>query len=185
MDADSRRRQLAAALRRVASGDRAALRLVYDETAAKLFGVCLRILNDRGEAEDVMQDVYLNVWRKAASFDEARASPITWLVAIARNRAIDRVRAGGVARLSAPIEAASDISDPAPLAIETIEAGQENRRLYACLEELETRQQTAIRAAFIDGLTYEQLAVRADVPLGTMKSWIRRGLAKLRACLER
>lgn len=185
MDADSRRRQLAAALRRVAGGDRAALRLVYDETAAKLFGVCLRILHDRSEAEDVLQDVYLNVWRKAASFDEARASPITWLVAIARNRAIDRVRSGASLRLAAPIEEAGEIPDSAPIANETIEAAQENRRLYACLEELETRQQAAIRAAFIDGLTYEELAERSSVPLGTMKSWIRRGLAKLRACLER
>ena len=185
MDAETRRRQLAAALRRVAGGDRAALRLVYDATAAKLFGVCLRILKDRGEAEDVLQEVYLNVWRKAASFDEARASPITWLVAIARNRAIDRVRAAAASMLGAPIEEASAVSDPAPLATETIEAAQENRRLYACLEELETRQQAAIRAAFVDGLTYEELAARSDVPLGTMKSWIRRGLAKLRACLER
>jgi RNA polymerase sigma-70 factor (ECF subfamily) len=185
MDADSRRRQLAAALRRVAGGDRAALRLVYDETTAKLFGVCLRILHDRSEAEDVLQDVYLNVWRKAASFDESRASPITWLVAIARNRAIDRVRSGAGTRLAAPIEDAGEIPDPAPIANETIEAAQENRRLYSCLEELETRQQAAIRAAFIDGLTYEELAERSSVPLGTMKSWIRRGLAKLRACLER
>jgi RNA polymerase sigma-70 factor (ECF subfamily) len=185
MDAEARRRQLNAAIRRVAGGDRAALRLVYDETAAKLFGVCLRILNDRSEAEDVLQEVYLTVWRKAAAFDEARASPITWLVAIARNRAIDRVRAGGVARLSAPIEAADVGPDPAPLAAEALEAAQEHGRLYACLEELELRQSAAIRAAFIDGLTYEELAQRQNVPLGTMKSWIRRGLAKLRACLER
>jgi len=185
MDAESRRRQLAAALRRVAGGDRAALRLVYDETSAKLFGVCLRILNDRSEAEDVLQDVYLNVWRKAAGFDENRASPITWLVAIARNRAIDRVRAGAGTRLSVPIEAADEVPDPAPIAAETIEAAQENRRLYACLEELEMRQQAAIRSAYMDGLTYEELAERSNVPLGTMKSWIRRGLAKLRRCLER
>ena len=86
MDAETRRRQLVAAINRVAGGDRAALRLVYSKTSAKLFGVCLRILGDRSEAEDVLQDVYLTVWRKAASFDEAVASPITWLVAIARNR---------------------------------------------------------------------------------------------------
>src|SRR5215831_727807 len=97
MDADATRSQLAAALARVAGGDRAALRMVYQDTCAKLFGVCLRILNDKSEAEDVLQEVYLTVWRKAASFDPERASPITWLVAIARNRSIDRLRtvAGG------------------------------------------------------------------------------------------
>src|SRR2546430_8311477 len=102
MDADAARsRELAAALVRVAGGDRAALRLVYQETSAKLFGVCLRILKDRSEAEDVLQDVYVTVWRKAASFDPGRASPITWMVAIARNRSIDRLRsrAAGAPRL--------------------------------------------------------------------------------------
>jgi RNA polymerase sigma-70 factor, ECF subfamily len=184
MDAEARRRQLAAALRRVAAGDRAELRLVYDQTSAKLFGVCLRILHDRYEAEDVLQEAYLNVWRNASAFDETRASPMTWLVAIARNRAIDRLRANGVARLSDPIVAAGEIADPDPTAAETLEAVQENRRLQSCLEELEQRQAAAIRAAFLDGLTYEQLAERQGVPLGTMKSWIRRGLARLRACLE-
>src|SRR5215212_430752 len=95
MDADAMRSQLAAALVRVAGGDRAALRLVYQDTSAKLFGVCLRILNDRSEAEDVLQDVYVTVWRKAGSFDPGRHSPITWLVAVARNRSIDRLRAVG------------------------------------------------------------------------------------------
>src|SRR5258707_291662 len=89
MDAEASRSQLAAALARVAAGDRTALRLVYQDTSAKLFGVCLRILNDKSEAEDVLQDVYVTVWRKAAGFDPGRASPITWLVAIARNRAIE------------------------------------------------------------------------------------------------
>src|ERR1700740_240397 len=98
MDAGESRSQLSAALARVASGDRAALRLVYQDTSAKLFGVCLRILNDRSEAEDVLQDVYLTVWRKAGSFDPSRASPITWLVAIARNRAIDRLGATTMSR---------------------------------------------------------------------------------------
>jgi RNA polymerase sigma factor (sigma-70 family) len=184
MDADATRSQLAAALVRVASGDRAALRLVYRDTSAKLFGVCLRILNDRSEAEDVLQDVYVTVWRKAAAFDPGRASPITWMVAIARNRAIDRLRASAVSRRMEPIEAADAVSDPAPAAVEGVELAQQHQRLAGCLEELEPRHSTAIRAAFLDGATYEELATRMSVPLGTMKSWIRRGLLKLRACLE-
>ena len=183
MDANATRSQLAAALARVAGGDRAALRMVYQDTSAKLFGVCLRILKDRSEAEDVLQDVYVTVWRKAATFDPGRASPITWLVAIARNRAIDRLRAVG-GRLE-PIEAADAVSDPAPAAVERVELAQQHQRLTRCLGELDARQASAIRAAFLDGATYEELAARMNVPLGTMKSWIRRGLLKLRACLER
>ena len=184
MDADATRRQLAAALVRVASGDRAALRLVYQDTSAKLFGVCLRILKDRGEAEDVLQEVFVTVWRKAASFDPGRASPITWMVAIARNRAIDRLRASAVSRRMEPIESADAVSDPAPAAVERVELAQQHQRLSRCLEELEARQASAIREAFLDGTTYEELATRMSVPLGTMKSWIRRGLLKLRTCLE-
>lgn len=184
MYAEASRSQLAAALARVAAGDRAALRLVYGDTSAKLFGVCLRILNDKSEAEDVLQDVFVTVWRKAASFDPARASPITWLVAIARNRAIDRLRASAMTRRTEPIEAADAVGDPAPAAVERIELAQQHQRLAHCLEELEARQSAAIRAAFLDGATYEELAQRMSVPLGTMKSWIRRGLLKLRTCLE-
>jgi RNA polymerase sigma-70 factor (ECF subfamily) len=185
MDADATRSQLAAALVRVAAGDRAALRIIYQDTSAKLFGVCLRILKDRNEAEDVLQDVYVTVWRKAAAFDPGRASPITWLVAIARNRAIDRLRASAVSRRIEPIEAADAVSDPAPAAVERVEQAQQQQRLARCLEELEARHASAIRAAFLDGATYEELAARMSVPLGTMKSWIRRGLLKLRVCLER
>ena len=185
MDEDATRSQLAAALARVAGGDHAALRMVYQDTSAKLFGVCLRILKDRSEAEDVLQDVYVTVWRKAATFDPSRASPITWMVAIARNRAIDRLRARGAGGRLEPIEAADAVSDPAPAAVERVELAQQHQRLARCLEELEARHSTAIRAAFLDGATYEELAARLNVPLGTMKSWIRRGLLKLRACLER
>jgi RNA polymerase sigma-70 factor, ECF subfamily len=184
MDAEASRSQLAAALVRVAAGDRAALRMVYQDTSAKLFGVLLRILNDRGEAEDVLQEVFVTVWRKAGSFDPAKASPITWLVTIARNRAIDRLRAGRGSRRTEPIGAADDVSDPAPAAAERVEQAQEERRLASCLEELEAQHAAAIRAAFLDGATYDELARRMGVPLGTMKSWIRRGLLKLRACLE-
>jgi RNA polymerase sigma-70 factor (ECF subfamily) len=185
MDEDAARRQLVAALARVCAGDRAALRLVYENTAAKLFGVCLRILGDKAEAEDVLQDVYLTVWRRAATFDPARASPITWLVAIARNRSIDRLRASATTRRMRPIDDALEVSDPTPGAGEQVETSQQRLRLMNCLGELEERHAMAIRAAFLDGATYEMLAERMGVPLGTMKTWIRRSLIKLRACLER
>jgi RNA polymerase sigma-70 factor (ECF subfamily) len=185
MDADATRSQLAATLMRVAGGDRAALRIVYQDTSAKLFGVCLRILNDRSEAEDVLQEVYVTVWRKAGTFDPGRASPITWLVAIARNRSIDRLRSSAVSRRSEPIESAEDVRDDAPGAIDVVLQTEQHVRLKICLGELEERHAKAVRSAFLDGVTYEQLAERMGVPLGTMKSWIRRGLLKLRACLER
>ena len=184
-EAEAARAQLAAALARVAGGDRAALQIVYRDTSAKLFGVCLRILRDRGEAEDVLQDVYMTVWRRAATFDASRASPMTWLVAIARNRAIDRLRSTANARRAQPLDDAFDVSDSAPGALAQVESGQEHKRLMDCLGELEPRHASAIRAAFLDGATYEELAERVSVPLGTMKSWIRRSLLRLRECLER
>ena len=181
--ADRDRAALSALLARVGEGNQAALADVYRETAAKLFGICLRILGDRGEAEDVLQDVYLNIWRHAAGFDPRRSSPITWLSVLARNRAIDRLRARGQ-RPIAPIEAAAQVADDAPDALSAAQAGQDAGRLSLCLGELEGRQAAAIRAAFLDGLTYAELARAQGVPLGTVKSWIRRSLLRLRQCLE-
>jgi RNA polymerase sigma-70 factor (ECF subfamily) len=184
MDLDANRSLIATALGRIPAGDRAALQTVYRLTSAKLFGVCLRILGERGEAEDVLQEVYVTVWRKAADFDASRASPMTWLIAIARNRAIDRVRASRQSRNMAPIDQASDIADSAAGADSALESMQENARLHGCLDGLATHERAALRGAFFDGNTYEDLAERMKVPLGTMKSWIRRAMIKLKACLE-
>jgi len=185
LERDAARKQLVAALARVAGGDRGALQLLYRDTSAKLFAVCVRILRDEGEAEDVLQDVYTTVWQRAGTFDPARASPITWLVAIARNRSIDRLRSGAMAARTRTMEEADDVNDNAPNALAQIESLQEERRLTDCLGELEPRHAVAIRFAFIDGMTYDELARRMNVPLGTMKSWIRRSLLRLRECLER
>lgn len=172
-------------LTRVAAEDHAALATLYDATSAKLMGVCLRILKDRGESEDVLQEVYLTVWRRAGSFDPARGvSPITWLATIARNRAIDRLRVrnplagaqGEAFALAAP--------DPAPSAEARISERQEAARLADCLGELEPRTAEAIRTAFYEGVAYEPLAHRLGEPVGTVKSWIRRGLQRLKGCLE-
>ena len=185
LNEESDRQRLVLALQAVASGDRPALQLVYRQTSAKLFGVCVRILGDRSEAEDVLQEVYLTVWRRAGAFDPARGvSPITWLATLARNRAIDRLRTSK-AHLARPIEAAAQTPDPSPIAAESVLQVETAGRLGACLGELEAEHAGYIRAAYFDGQTYATLAKAAGAPLGTMKSWIRRGLLRLRACLDR
>ncbi len=184
VNGETERQALVAALSGVARGDQAALRRVYDQTSAKLFGVCLRILKDRTEAEDVLQDVYVTVWRRAGSFDPSRGvSPITWLATLARNRAIDRLRASK-AHLSRPLEAAAEAPDQAPLADATLEKDQTQSRLSHCLDQLEPDHAGYVRSAFFGGHTYQTLAEAAAVPLGTMKSWIRRSLLRLRGCLD-
>ncbi|WP_158915527.1 sigma-70 family RNA polymerase sigma factor [Caulobacter sp. S45] len=184
MDGETDRQRLSLALVQVGGGDKAALRRVYDQTSAKLFGVCLRILRDRNEAEDVLQEVYVTVWRRAGSFDPERGvSPITWLATLARNRAIDRLRASK-AHLSRPLELAAEAPDPAPLASASLERDEAHRRLAVCLGELEPEHAAYIRGAFFDGHTYASLADAAGAPLGTMKSWIRRALLRLRTCLD-
>ncbi|MFL9841906.1 sigma-70 family RNA polymerase sigma factor [Sphingomonas sp. ST-64] len=182
--ADLARARLSGALIAVGRGDRAALAEVYALTSAKLFGICLRICRDRDDAEDVLQAVYVKVWQRAGRFDPARASPITWLATIARNSAIDRLRATPV-RNAAPIEAAQQVPDERPLADSVIEEAEQQHRVHLCMSELEARARAAISAAFFGGATYAQLAEREAVPLGTMKTWIRRGLLQLRACLGR
>jgi RNA polymerase sigma-70 factor (ECF subfamily) len=173
---------LVEALRGTARGDRDAFARAYASTSAKLFGVCLRILQQREAAEEVLQETYLTVWNKADQFDPRRASPMTWLITIARNKALDRARAARPS--AAPLEVAELVADAAPLPSQSAEWSDEHRRLHGCLEQLEPRHASAIRRAFYDGSTYERLAQVESVPLGTMKSWIRRALLSLRACLE-
>ncbi len=174
---------LAVLIPRIAGGDRSALRQLYQATSAKLFAVCLRILSNREESEDVLQEVYLTIWRRADRFEADRASVMTWLATIARNRAIDRLRARGPLAVAAQIDA-MEIPDKALGAESILEIAQSVEALNTCLSQLDARTQGVIRTAFFEGVTYEALAQRLDTPLGTIKSWIRRGLLKLRGCLE-
>jgi RNA polymerase sigma-70 factor (ECF subfamily) len=175
--------ELARLLQRAAEGDTAAFQAFYDRTSTKLFGVILRILVERQESEDVLQDVYLSIWRKAATFDAAKASPITWAATIARNRAIDRLRARPP-RSAVPVEAAYDLADDGPAQDAGLLHGEDVRRLAAALATLEPRHAAAIRACYFDGVTYDELAAREQVPVGTLKSWVRRGLIRMRGALE-
>ena len=169
----------------VATGneDRAAFSTLYELTSAKLFGVCLRICGDREAAEEVLSDVYLTVWRRAGAFEPGRASPITWLATIARNRAIDWRRSHRH-KAVVPLGEAPDVADDAPSAEERLVQGEADRQLHSCLDELDDKQRGAIQSAFFGGLTYAELATRDAVPLGTMKSWVRRGLQRLKDCLS-
>lgn len=175
--------ELVPLMQAVAAGDRAALADLYGRTSGKLYGICVRLLGSEPEAEDVLQDVYLTVWNKAGSFDRNKASPITWLAVLARNKSIDRLR-----RQRPPtttLDDAPEMADDGPSALEVLEQDEDQQRLNGCLDELDEQQRASIRAAFLEGATYPQLAEREKVPLGTMKSWIRRGLIRLRGCLER
>lgn len=178
------RERLRAAMARLGGGDRSALEDVYRATSAKLFGICLRILGDEKEAEDALQDVYLTLWRRADRYDPQRASPIAWLATFARNRAIDRLRLGKAMRASVPETEALQVADQRLGAEEQMIDAERTARVHGCIETLDAAPREAIRSAFLEGRTYAELAERDGVPLGTMKSWIRRGLARLKTCME-
>lgn len=177
------RDELSDLLASVAAKDRRALASVYDRTSSKLYGVCVRITRDHSAAEDILQQVYIKVWDKAGRFERDLASPITWLCAIARNTAIDWVRKHGAARppiSDADATGSSDIKG----ALEALAENESRNAIFDCLETLPLNQQKAIRLAFFDGSSHSELAHILKVPLGTTKSWIRRGLLQLRGCLQ-
>jgi RNA polymerase sigma-70 factor (ECF subfamily) len=167
---------------RVALRDRAAFDTLYAATSAKLLGVLLRILRDRSEAEDALQDVYIRIWHRADRFRSGGGSAMSWLIAIARNHAIDKLRARKPVAEDIDVASAIAGSDPTPEAAAV--AGSERAALEACLEELEANKADAVKAAYMEGFSYAELAERNAVPLNTMRTWLRRSLQKLKACLE-
>jgi RNA polymerase sigma-70 factor, ECF subfamily len=171
-------------LQRVATGDRAAFRDIYATTSAKLFGVALRILGTRAEAEDALQEVYTRVWLHARRFDPARGAGMTWLIAIARNHAIDRLRARPEAATGEQ-DALDAIADDRPGVLERILAAGDARRIADCFAMLDPDRAAAVQGAYLRGLSYQALADRHGVPLNTLRTWLRRSLLKLKECMER
>ncbi len=167
---------------RVALGERAAFDALYAATSAKLFGICLRVLSNRAEAEDALQEVYVKIWNKADRYQINGFSPMTWLITLSRNHAIDRLRARR--DRGAGMDEAAEIPDAAPgpedLAIASDEAG----RVAACMKELPPDRAEAVRRAYLEGETYQELADRYAQPLNTIRTWLRRSLLKLRECLS-
>ncbi|AKS45682.1 RNA polymerase sigma-70 factor, ECF subfamily [Octadecabacter temperatus] len=170
-------------INRVALNDRAAFEALYSATSAKLFGIILRVLKDRAASEDVLQDVYLRLWQGGAqTFATGRASPISWLATIARNRAIDRLRR---VKPESNLDGVAEPRDPALGPEGLAVAASERAMIDACLDELQPDRATAVRGAYLDGDTYADLAARFDVPLNTMRTWLRRSLMSLKDCLSR
>lgn len=169
-------------LSRVQLRDRAAFAALYSATSAKLFGVCLRVLKDRALAEDVLQEVFVKVWHKADRYRVTGHSPMTWLITIARNQSIDRLRASGPP--TADIDEVAPIASASPGPESQAIAADEARRVVACLGELDADRAEAVRGAYLDGQSYADLAERFNVPLNTMRTWLRRSLASLKECLS-
>ena len=156
---------------------------MYQRTSAKLFGVCLRILPDRHHAEEALQETYLSIWRRADAFDPARGAAMTWLITLARNAAIDRLRTLS-RNPQLPMPDMLDVPDPAADPFEAAMTEDDRRRLHACLGQLEDLDRRFIAASFFEGSSYPELATRVAMPLPTVKSRIRRALLKLRGCLS-
>jgi RNA polymerase sigma-70 factor (ECF subfamily) len=172
---------IAGLLSQVANGDREAFRRLYDLQASRLYGVALRVTRQHSLASDAVHDGFLQVWRNAARFDASRGSPEAWLVSLVRYRALDiarrRVRETSVDQMPE-----QEDPDPGPLA--QLEQSEDGKALHHCLGQLEENRRQLIVLAFVEGLTHSEVAERLKVPLGTAKSWIRRGLQVLRSCLE-
>ena len=175
---------LASLLEACADGDRAALARLYEAASPQLFALALRMTRRRDLAEEVVQETFLAVWRRAASFDPARGTGMAWLAAILRNQAIDLLRRRG---REAPLdsEAQAAVPDVAPGPFDLAAGSEAAQAIARCLEELEAGPRRSLLLAYYEGLTYEQAAARLAAPVGTVKSWIRRSLVRLKSCLER
>jgi RNA polymerase sigma-70 factor (ECF subfamily) len=170
-------------MERVARKDRAAFAALYRATSAKMFGTALRILRRRDLAEDILQEVYTKVWERAGDFDASKASPVTWMATIVRNRALDEVRR----KTPVPLENMPEGFEPAAEPQDPL-AGRERseslKQLLACLDKLEPQKRQMVMLAYYRGASRDALAQRYEAPVPTIKTWLHRSLAQLRACLS-
>jgi RNA polymerase sigma-70 factor (ECF subfamily) len=191
----ARSHELAQLMSRAALGDRAAFARLYDLTSPHLFAVVLRIQRDRALAEDLLQEVYVNLWRSAGSFDAAQSQPMTWLTSIARNKAIDSLRRAQSQPVLQSVHRDDDdderpdldqqLVDEGPGPVDLLSQAGDARRLDTCMKGLTAPQRQSVALAFFDGLSHAEVADHLHQPLGTVKSWVRRALLSLKECLER
>ncbi|MGH6623619.1 MAG: sigma-70 family RNA polymerase sigma factor [Burkholderiaceae bacterium] len=184
---ENSRADLAAWLSRIALGDRKAFRALYDATSAHLLGVAFTLLNNRAQAEEILQDAYVSVWKSASAFNSDVASPMTWLISIVRNRAIDLLRAQRLERTTTePLEgsAADKVAAFEPLPEKQLQRAMEAAQIDRGLQQLPRCQRQALAMVLYRGMSYPEVAAAVGVPLPTAKSWIRRGVLRLKECLD-
>jgi RNA polymerase sigma-70 factor (ECF subfamily) len=182
--AHPRHSELAALITRIASGDQGALGDLYERTKKQVYGLALRILRNAATAEEVLTDVYLQVWRQASHYDARRGRPFTWLATIARSRALDRLRSGKPEeQWPEEIEAADVVAHSSGIE-EAVAANERRRIVIAALEALSTKEREVIELAYFSGLTQREMATQLGQPLGTVKTRVRRALTKLRETLR-
>ncbi|WP_041675077.1 RNA polymerase sigma factor [Ramlibacter tataouinensis] len=178
----------AAAAGRAADSE-AALRALYDSTSSKLYGVALRVVGNREWAEDVLQETYLNIWRIAGDYRAALSPPMAWMGVIVRSRALDFLRRRASERADAALELddviAETVAGDSPNPMDTSQASEQAWALHECLRKLESRQREVVSLAYLRDLSHSELAQQLKLPLGTVKTWIRRGLDQLRGCMGR
>jgi RNA polymerase sigma factor (sigma-70 family) len=189
----AQQRTLAELMSRVALRDPAAFKQLYDATVCCLLGITVRMLHDRCWAEEVVQEVYVSIWHTAPNYSPHKAQPMTWLMAVARNKALDALRSSRADRQHCVRPIGNDDDDDSDLPdradagagpLEQLLQAVDAQQLRCCLERLEPPQRQAIALAFYDGLTHAELALHMNQPLGTVKAWVRRGLDRLKRCLE-
>ncbi len=181
--------ELMALLDRVALRDEAALRALYERTSPRLFGLAMRVLRRRDAAEDVLQESFLTVWRVAGDYRQSLSPPLAWLGVIVRSRALDALRKHASSRADRTQELdeslGSALESDAPNPMDSADASEQATALHQCLERLEQRQREVVSLAYLRDLSHSELAQQLALPLGTVKTWIRRGLEQLRGCMAR
>jgi RNA polymerase sigma factor (sigma-70 family) len=181
--------QLIALLDRVALADESALRELYDLTSSKLYGVAVRVVSKREWAEDVLQEAYLNIWRIAQDYKATLSPPMAWMGLVVRSRGLDFLRRRASERIDRMQELDDMISDTvagdAANPMDTTQASEQAWALHQCLTQLEGKQREVVSLAYLRDLSHSELAGQLKLPLGTVKTWIRRGLEQLRGCMAR
>jgi RNA polymerase sigma factor (sigma-70 family) len=193
MATDAQRAELAAQLARVALGDRAAFARVYELTNAHLFGLAQRILGNQALAEDVLQEAFVNVWKSAPSYNATVSQPMTWLIAIVRNRCVDVLRSSerklDTQSLSRDEDDESmsvdiDLYDESPGPLDLLQNASDALQIRACMDTLDARIRQSLALAYYQGLSNSEVAEHLSSPLGSVKTWLRRGLQQLKSCVE-